>query len=79
MELREEFKKETGLNTIITGTFDDDVQVDIWNDKYIEWLESELKKLRVADVIGRFCECRLPHCKTKTVYICEECDKPQNC
>jgi hypothetical protein len=58
MNLREEFKKETGLNTIITGTFDDDVQIDIWNDKYIEWLENELKKLRVDDVIKEVCDCK---------------------
>ena len=28
---------------------------------------------------GTYCECRLPHCSVKTVYTCEECNKPQNC
>jgi len=71
------------LDKIIIGMSDDDRMkyfIIMAMEEYAkEYHEMQLKKLRVADVSGRFCECRLPHCKTKTVYICEKCDKPQNC
>lgn len=58
MDIREEFKKETGLNTLDTGVFCDcGISVDVWNDKYVIWLESKLKKLRVTDVSGSVCYC----------------------
>ena len=43
MSLREKFKKETGLNSLESVLCDCGQTVDVWNDKYIIWLETELK------------------------------------
>jgi len=42
-------------------------------------LEEQLTIHSVVVPKGTYCECRLPHCSVKTVYTCEECNKPQNC
>ncbi len=44
--LKEQFKESTGLSHEATGIFCDcDTVVDVWNDKYIVWLESRLNNL----------------------------------
>lgn len=48
-------------------------------ESILDAIEEALKISSNLPVIGRFCECRLPDCKTKTVYICKECGKQQNC
>jgi len=52
------------------------------NEKPLLEFIDELEQLTIPVVIvprGTYCECKLPHCTTKTVYTCVECNKPQNC
>jgi hypothetical protein len=54
MDLREQFEKETNKKLETTTTFDCrgcdlEQEVDIWNDNYIFWLESKVKKLNIDD------------------------------
>jgi hypothetical protein len=47
MDLREEFKKETGLSTIV----EDGRGNSFYTEDYVEWLEDKLvKKLSISDV-----------------------------
>ena len=47
MDLREEFKKETGLRTIV----EDGNGNSFYTEDYVEWLEEKLvKKLSISDV-----------------------------
>jgi hypothetical protein len=46
MNLREEFKKETGLRTII----EDGIGNSFYTEDYVEWLENRVKKLSISDV-----------------------------
>tara|TARA_R110000851_G_scaffold268924_1_gene421629 strand:- start:363 stop:605 length:243 start_codon:yes stop_codon:yes gene_type:complete len=48
----------------------------------LEMLKDYKEKFSLSGVVvpkGTFCECKLPHCESKTVYTCLECSKPQNC
>jgi len=45
-DLREEFKKETGLRTIV----EDGVGNSFYTEDYVEWLEDRVKKLFISDV-----------------------------
>ena len=46
MDLREEFKKETGLSTIV----EDGMGNSFYTEDYVEWLEDRVKKLSISDV-----------------------------
>lgn len=46
MNLKEEFKKETGLNTII----EDNMGNSFYTEDYVEWLENKVKKLSISNV-----------------------------
>jgi len=46
MNLREEFKKETGLSTII----EDNMGNSFYTEDYVEWLENKIKKLSISNV-----------------------------
>lgn len=46
MNLREEFKKETGLSTII----EDNMGNSFYTEDYVEWLENKVKKLSISNV-----------------------------
>ena len=46
MDLREEFKKETGLRTIV----EDGMGNSFYTEDYVEWLEDRVKKLSISDV-----------------------------
>jgi len=46
MNLREEFKKETGLRTII----EDDIGNSFYTEDYVKWLENRVEKLSISDV-----------------------------
>ena len=46
MDLREEFKKETGLSTIV----EDGMVNSFYTEDYVEWLEDRVKKLSISDV-----------------------------
>lgn len=46
MNLKEEFKKETGLNTII----EDNMGNSFYTKDYVEWLENKVKKLSISNV-----------------------------
>jgi hypothetical protein len=46
MNLREEFKKETGLSTII----EDSMGNSFYTEDYVEWLENKVKKLSISNV-----------------------------
>jgi hypothetical protein len=55
IELLEQFKKETGI--LLVPKFNDGF---VFSGEYVIWLETELKKLRVADVIKNevaVCDC----------------------
>ena len=45
MNLREEFKKETGLSTII----EDNMGNLFYTEYYVEWLENKVKKLSISN------------------------------
>lgn len=46
MNLREEFKKETGLRTII----EDAIGNSFYTEDYVKWLENRVEKLSISDV-----------------------------
>jgi hypothetical protein len=46
MNLREKFKKETGLSTII----EDNMGNSFYTEYYVEWLENKVKKLSISNV-----------------------------
>jgi hypothetical protein len=46
MDLREEFKNETGLRTIV----EDGRGNSFYTEDYVEWLEDRVKKLSISDV-----------------------------
>lgn len=46
MNLREEFKKETGLR----ATIEDGMGNSFYTEDYVEWLENKVKKLSISDV-----------------------------
>lgn len=46
MDLREEFKTETGLRTIV----EDGMGNSFYTEDYVEWLEDRVKKLSISDV-----------------------------
>lgn len=46
MNLKEEFKKETGLETVI----EDGIGNSFYTEDYVEWLENRVKKLSISDV-----------------------------
>lgn len=53
MNLHKEFEKETGKKIDVTRTFETkvyetEVQIDVWNDDYIFWLQEKLVKLLTA-------------------------------
>ena len=77
MDLREQFEKETNKKLETTTTFDCrgcdlEQEVDIWNDSYIFWLESKVKKLNIDDV-SNCLHTYEPF--TKGVEICTKCDE----
>ena len=42
-ELRKRFVKETGEDLLMQKTFGEcKVKVDLWNDRYIDWLEKQV-------------------------------------
>lgn len=46
MNLREEFKNETGLK----ATIEDDMDNLFYTEGYVEWLENKVKKLSISNV-----------------------------
>lgn len=46
MNLREEFKNETGLK----ATIEDDMGNLFYIESYVEWLENKVKKLSISNV-----------------------------
>jgi hypothetical protein len=50
MDLRDEFKKETGLRTIV----EDGMGNSFYTEEYVEWLEDRVKKLSISDVMFSF-------------------------
>lgn len=46
MNLREEFKNETGLK----ATIEDDMGNLFYTEDYVEWLENKVKKLSISNV-----------------------------
>ena len=49
MNFREQYKKETNQEIEVTKTFDtnpnrDLIEIDVWNDNYIFWLENKLSE-----------------------------------
>lgn len=46
--LREEFKTETGLRTIV----EDGMGNSFYTEDYVEWLEDRVKKLSISAVSG---------------------------
>lgn len=60
MNLRKEFEKETGQKIEVTRTFETkvyetEVQIDVWNDDYIFWLQEKLVKLLTTPAVSK-CE-----------------------
>lgn len=45
-DLREEFKTETGLRTIV----EDGMGNSFYTEDYVEWLEDRVKKLSISDI-----------------------------
>tara|TARA_R110001632_G_C11325574_1_gene416029 strand:- start:531 stop:764 length:234 start_codon:yes stop_codon:yes gene_type:complete len=50
MNVKDIFRKETGEHIEIEKEFNDGVFVDVYNENYIAWLESKVKKLNIDDV-----------------------------
>jgi hypothetical protein len=46
MDLREEFKNETGLRTIV----EDGMGNSFYTEDYVEWLEDRVRKLSISNV-----------------------------
>jgi hypothetical protein len=49
MDLREEFKKETGLRTIV----EDGNGNSFYTEDYVAWLESQIQALRIHNAVER--------------------------
>ena len=73
MDLREEFKKETGLRTIV----EDGMGNSFYTEDYVEWLEERVKKLSISDVVKSFyCEDEeLNGTKSKCSHQCRHCTR----
>ena len=56
-DLREEFKKETGLRTIV----EDGMGNSFYTEDYVEWLEDRVKKLHISDVMKRIEELKIEY------------------
>jgi len=58
MNWRKEFEKETGQKIEVTRTFETkvyetEVQIDVWNDDYIFWLQEKLVKLLTTPAVSK--------------------------
>lgn len=59
MNLREEFKNETGLK----ATIEDDMGNLFYIESYIEWLENKVKKLSISNIRGSTKKCEVSECR----------------
>ena len=52
-DVRRKFVEETKEELLVLRTFCDcKTKIDIWNDRYIDWLEAKVKNLGLFDVSG---------------------------
>lgn len=71
MNLRDEFKEETGLRTIVDYGMGD----SFYTEDYVEWLEDRVKKLSISDISNSAFVEMLQKQQNKVCSCCGDIDK----